>query len=408
MSTVAVEVVYRGIFQKTLARNIVRTIVFAARKEGKIGTAFGRYGDSPERNGIPAKQFAIVSDSPEELEENLAVYEAREVDVTINVDDTMCKGIESWAWYGLQPINALTKPGGTLIVTSRQEGDALIEDIHQKDSAYNLSIVPATTSFSGLWVYKDDHTDVRILGALAKVCPELVSLDSMLAALDDQGWGGLKLTSARNSFDRTVQRPVEPGEGNDETPFSFELLGWRSMEDGLVIRGIDEPTGFRGGSLGESYDPINSPADGGEQGYQPTRNSVFKKFSTRSMRPVINFDTCIKCTLCWLQCPDTCFDVTPDGLYDANMEACCGCAVCEAVCPVADCITMVNEAEFNDNNSQWEHWTRDKDGYQKWMTQLIEVQKAHDADSERSHGYHSPGKYEAESESEVALTGDDD
>ena len=408
MSTVAVEVVYRGIFQKTLARNIVRTIVFAARKEGKIGTAFGRYGDSPERNGIPAKQFAIVSDSPEELEENLAVYEAREVDVTINVDDTMCKGIESWAWYGLQPINALTKAGGTLIVTSRQEADALIEDIHQKDSAYNLSIVPATTSFSGLWVYKDDHTDVRILGALARVCPELVSLDSMLAALEDQGWGGLKLTSARNTHDRLVSRPVEPGEGSEDEPFSFELPGWRSMEDGLVIRGIDEPTGFRGASLGESYDPINSPADGGEQGYQPTRNSVFKKFSTRSMRPVINFETCIKCTLCWLQCPDTCFDVTPDGLYDANMEACCGCAVCEAVCPVADCITMVNEAEFNDNNSQWEHWTHDKDGYKKWMTQLIEVQKAHDADSERSHGYHSPGKYETESESEVALTGDDD
>ena len=62
MSTVAVEVVYRGIFQRTLARNIVRSIVFAARKEGKIGTAFGRYGDSPERNGIPAKQFAVVAD----------------------------------------------------------------------------------------------------------------------------------------------------------------------------------------------------------------------------------------------------------------------------------------------------------------------------------------------------------
>ena len=97
MSTIAVEVVYRGIFQKTLARNIVRSIVFAARKEGKIGTAFGRYGDSPERNGIPAKQFAIVADTAEELEENLAVYEAHDVDVTINVDDTMSKGIESWA-----------------------------------------------------------------------------------------------------------------------------------------------------------------------------------------------------------------------------------------------------------------------------------------------------------------------
>ena len=388
MSTVAVEVVYRGIFQKTLARNIVRSIVFAARKEGKIGTAFGRYGDSPERNGIPAKQFAIVSDSPEELEENLAVYEAREVDVTINVDDTMCKGIESWAWYGLQPINALTKPGGTLIVTSRQTADALIEDIHQKDTAYNLAIVPAATSFSGLWVYKDDHTDVRILGALAKACPELVGLDAMLAAIDDQGWGKLKQTSARNAYNRVAFRPVEPGEGTDDEPFSFDLPGWRSMEEGLVIRGVEPGGGFRGGS----------------EGYEPTRSAVFKKFSTRSMRPVINFDTCIKCTLCWLQCPDTCFDVTPDGLYDANMEACCGCAVCEAVCPVADCIVMVNEAEFNDNGSQYEHWTRDKEGYGQWMAELVQRQRAQDA--ERSHGYHSPGRYEAESE--AAFTGDDD
>ncbi len=31
MATLAVEVVYRGIFQRTLARNIVRNIVFAAR-----------------------------------------------------------------------------------------------------------------------------------------------------------------------------------------------------------------------------------------------------------------------------------------------------------------------------------------------------------------------------------------
>ena len=388
MSTVAVEVVYRGIFQKTLARNIVRSIVFAARKEGKIGTAFGRYGDSPERNGIPAKQFAIVSDSPEELEENLAVYEAREVDVTINVDDTMCKGIESWAWYGLQPINALTKPGGTLIVTSRQPADALIEDIHQKDTAYNLAIVPASVSYSGLWVYKDDHTDVRILGALAKACPELVSIDSMVAAIADQDWGDLKQTSARNTFDRVTFRPVEPGEGSADEPFSFDLPGWRDMEEGLVIRGVEPGGGFRGSN----------------EGYEPTRSAVFKKFSTRAMRPVINFDTCIKCTLCWLQCPDTCFDVTPEGLYDANMEACCGCGVCEAVCPVPDCVTMVNEAEFNDNNSQYEHWIQDKDGYNRWMTELIQVQKEKEAD--RSHGYHSPGKYE--SESEVALTGDDD
>ena len=376
MSTVAVEVVYRGIFQKSLARNIVRSIVFAARKEGKIGTAFGRYGDSPERNGIPAKQFAIVADTAEELEENLAVYEAHDVDVTINVDDTMCKGVESWAWYDLQPINDLTKPNGTLIVTSRQSADSLIEDIHQREEPYNLTIVPAAPSFSGLWVYKDDHTDVRLLGALCKVCPDLVSLESMIEAIKDQGWDDLKVTSAEKAYERANQRPVEPGEGTDDVPFTFDLPGWKTMEEGLVIRGIAEGGGFRGG----------------EEGFQPARNDVFKKYSTRSMRPIVNFDTCIKCTLCWLQCPDTCFDVTPDGLFDANMEACCGCGVCEAVCPVPECVTMINEAEFNDNDSQWEAWQKDKEGYTKWMTELIDKEKL----TERTHGFHHIGQYAEE------------
>ena len=118
MSTGSVEVVYRGIFQKTLAKNICRGIVFAARKEGKIGIAFGRYSDSPERNGIPAKQFAVVADTEEEMEEYLSRYEPDNNDVTIVADDTLCKGIESWAWYGFQPINKLLKGGGTLLGAS--------------------------------------------------------------------------------------------------------------------------------------------------------------------------------------------------------------------------------------------------------------------------------------------------
>ena len=383
MSIVAVEVVYRGIFQKSLARNIVRSIVFAARKEGKIGTAFGRYGDSPERNGIPAKQFAIVADSPEELEESLAVYEASEVDVTINVDDPMCKGVESWAWYGLQPINQLTKSNGTLMVTSRQDPDSLIEDIHQKDVPYNLAIVTGTVSYSGLWVYKDDYTDVRILGALARVCPQLVSLDSMVQVIREQWNNDAKVASAEKAFNRIIIRPVEPGEGQSEVPYTFELPGWKEMEEGVVIRAIEQGGGFRGG-------------DGG---YEPVRSAVFKKFSTRSMRPVINFETCIKCTLCWLQCPDTCFDVTPDGLYDADMDSCCGCGVCEAVCPVPDCVTMVNEAEFNDNKSQWEMWQEDKEGYNQWMTALIDDQKQ----KNRTHGFHQRGQYAEE----IAAMGED-
>src|ERR1700741_5444785 len=128
----AVEIVYRGIYQKTLAKNISRGIVLAAHSEGKPGISFGRYGDSPERNGIPAKSFAIVATDDVTLEEGMARYEPKEVDITIAVDDTLLKGVEFWAWYGLQPVNRLLKPGGTLIVTSKEEPDALLKMAHAK------------------------------------------------------------------------------------------------------------------------------------------------------------------------------------------------------------------------------------------------------------------------------------
>src|SRR5271156_7174680 len=130
----AIEIVYRGIFQKTLAKNITRAIVRGAHHEGKPGISFGRYGDSPERNGIPAKAFAIVATDDMTLEEGMAKYEPKEVDITISVDDTLCKGVESWAWYGLQPVNRLLKPGGTLIVTSREGPEAIIAMAHRKEA----------------------------------------------------------------------------------------------------------------------------------------------------------------------------------------------------------------------------------------------------------------------------------
>ncbi|RMF88856.1 MAG: (4Fe-4S)-binding protein [Nitrospinota bacterium] len=376
MSTVSVELVYRGIFQRTLARNICRGIVFAARKENKVGIAFGRYGDSPERNGIPAKQFAIVADTDEELQASMALYEPTEVDVTIALDDSLCKGVESWAWYGLQPINKLTKKDGTLLITSLLSPEELLKHIHRKEVPYNIALVKGAASFSGLWVFKDDHTDVRVLGALVKVCPQLVSLEAMEKMIREQWKDELKVTSARTSYERVQIRRVEPGEGNPEEPYRFELPKWQEMEEGIIVRGIPQGGGFHGG----------------EGGYQPGRNPYFKKFTTRTMRPVIDFEKCTKCTLCWLQCPDTCFDVTPDGFYDANMEACCGCGVCEAVCPVPDCIVMVNEAAFDSNESQYEMWQRDKEGYRTWVAEKISLAKS----ERRSHGFQYRGQYEEE------------
>jgi len=372
----AVEIVYRGIFQKTLAKNISRGIVLAANMEGKPGTSFGRYGDSPERNGIPAKYFAIVATDDLTLEEGMAKYEPKEVDVTVCVDDTLCKGLESWAWYGLQPINKLTMPGGTLLITSKEPAENLIPMIHQKHEPYKLAMIKGTPSFSGLWVYKDDHTDVRILGAIAKLLPDLFSLETVKNFILHEWKDTVKAQSAQRAYERVSTVTVPAGKGNPEKPFAFELPKWHEMRDGVAIPCIPPGKG------------IQDPATHAAGGFRPARNPTFKKWSTRTMRPVVDFDICIKCTLCWLQCPDSCFDVTPEGLYDANMEACCGCGVCEAVCPVKECVTMVNEVSFKGNDSQWEAWRKDKGGYKNWVKETISNRP------ERSHGYRYRGQYE--------------
>jgi pyruvate ferredoxin oxidoreductase delta subunit len=353
--SVSVEVVYRGIFQKTLANNISRGVVLAARKEGKVGTAFARYGDSPERNGVPAKNFAVVASDEEELEKSLARYEPDSVDISVVVDDTMCKGIESWAWYGVQPINKLVQPGGFLVVTSAREPDELLEFIKVKPYPYTLVVIPSelrpgvfapesTASFAGLWVYNDDNTDYYCLSAIARVAPHVCTLDSVLTLVREKTNDGNRVEAVRAMFDRLKIRPVAPGEGSTVEYEEYTKPGWTQMREGIIVEGM---------KVG-------------------TRNPIYKKWSTRTRRPLVNFDTCIKCTQCWLHCPDECFEVTPEGTYEVVYEACIGCSICEDVCPVADCITMVNELEFDNNESLYALYKKDPDAYRA-LLQKFEI-----------------------------------
>jgi len=374
----AIEIIYRGVFQKTLAKNISRGIVLAAHEEGKPGISFGRYGDSPERNGIPAKSFAIVASDAETLQLGMAHYEPNQVDVSVVLDDTLCKGYESWAWGGIHAVNQAVKPGGTLIVTSTQNAEALLKLIHRRAQPYKLGIVKGIASNSGMWVYKNDHTDVRVLAAIAKALPELVSQKSIETYINKSLKDALKVTSARTAYERFNTVEVQPGVGNPEELLHFDLLKWEEMGPGVAIKG--QPQG------GPYEDPVTHKLGG----FRPVRNEQFKKFTTRSARPVINFETCTKCTLCWLNCPDGSFDLAPDGTYDANLEACCGCGICEAICPIEHCITMVNEAKFRDNNSQWAWFKKDKAGYLAWLNTAI---ASAEKESERTHGFRYRGQY---------------
>src|SRR5438094_7887973 len=184
--SVSIEVVYRGIFQKTLAQRICRSIVLAARKRGHTGTAFARYGDSPERNGVPAKQFAVVAINDLELEASMAKYEPAVVDVSIAVDDTLVKGVEPWGGYGRQPIGKPVKKDGFLLVTSDNSPADVLAQTDEAERPYTLVTVPGGASFAGPGVFKDDHTDYRVLGALARIAPEWVRLADVKPSIKEQ------------------------------------------------------------------------------------------------------------------------------------------------------------------------------------------------------------------------------
>jgi pyruvate ferredoxin oxidoreductase delta subunit len=346
----SVEVVYRGIFQKRLANRISRGVVLGARKEGKVGTAFARYGDSPERNGIPAKNFAVVATDEVTLEASLARYEPESVDISIVVDDTMCKGVESWAWYGVQPINKLVVPGGALVVTSAKEPDELLQAIKVKPYDYTLVVIPSpvhagvyapegSASFAGLWVDNDDNTDFNCLAAVARITPQILSLDAVLNIVRERTNDEARVQAVKAIYDQLKIRQVKAGEGSTVSYEEYRKPGWTQMREGIVVEAMQVGT----------------------------RNPLYKKWSTRTRRPLVNFDTCIKCTQCWLQCPDECFEVTPEGTYEVVYEACIGCSICEEVCPVPDCITMVNELDFDNNDNLYPLYQQDPDAYRGFL-----------------------------------------
>ena len=340
---VSIEVVYRGIFQKTLAQRICRGVVLASRRRNYTGTAFARYGDSPERNGVPAKQFAVVAPTDLELEAGMAKYEPTVVDVSVAVDDTLVKGVESWAWYGRQPIWKPVRANGFVLATSNKSPDDLLAQTDAAERPYILAVVPGEASFAGLWVYKDDHTDYHVLGALARLLPDWLPIEDVKASIRESTKDESRAASVQYGYDSVRTRAVNAGEGTrTHESLQFVKPGWTKMREGIVV-------------------DARKPGE---------RNPFFKKYTTRTLRPVVNFDTCIKCTMCWLDCPDECFEVTSSGHYEVIYEACIGCGICAQVCPVKDCIVMIDELKFTDNRDKFALYEQQPGEYRKWFTQV--------------------------------------
>ena len=358
-----VEVNYRGIFQKNLGKYIGSDIVMIATSMGKVAFSNGRYSDSPERNGIPCKYFAFVSPdlAEEELEAECgAKLDIDEADVSVVLDETMVKGVEPWGWHGVRSINEKVREKGCLLVVTRHKTPDLLQFIGKLPHPYRLATLEGDASLAGLWVFKDDLTRERVLGAIAAVDPGIIAIEAVEAYLAKKDDGARRAKAARDAYDSTLRSitVVQPGEGID-WPHEIPVLPkWHEFQDmGVVVPAVKRS--FEVGPRGQA------------------RNDMFKRGTTKTHRPIVRFDLCIKCTLCWLDCPDACFDPTDDGLYDVNYEVCVGCHKCADVCPVPECIVMVDELRATDDDSPWERYKKDPVEYTAWAEEMKGTERVH-------------------------------
>ena len=68
--------------------------------------------------------------------------------------------------------------------------------------------------------------------------------------------------------------------------------------------------------------------------YSVAGKNIPNRGSWRTHVPVFDEKKCIKCHLCWIQCPDTAIKIKKNGYVYSDLNLCKGCHICAKICPV--------------------------------------------------------------------------
>ncbi|MDE1828766.1 MAG: 2-oxoacid:acceptor oxidoreductase family protein [Thaumarchaeota archaeon] len=72
-----------------------------------------------------------------------------------------------------------------------------------------------------------------------------------------------------------------------------------------------------------------------------TGNSMLRdRAQWSNYKPVIDYDKCTKCMVCYVYCPDSAYTIDSEGYPIVDYDACKGCNICKTECPVK-IITLV-------------------------------------------------------------------
>jgi len=220
-----------------------------------------------------------------------------------------------------------------------------------------------------MWVFKDDHTDVRVLGTIAKRCRNCLAWRRR--EIHQRKAEELpQMTSARTAFERFSAVDVKPGQGNPKNYSSSTCPA-------------GAPCAPASPSRASPRRPLCGPGDQRTRRLPAGPQRAVQKYSTRIMRrsSTLRLAPSARCAG---QLPGCVFRRHPGRNLRRQSRSLLRLRHLRSSVPGQGLHQDGQRVEFHDNNSQWVEFKKDKGAYLKSLEATI--QKAEPIEK-RTHGF---------------------
>lgn len=80
---------------------------------------------------------------------------------------------------------------------------------------------------------------------------------------------------------------------------------------------------------------------------EPGSSIKYETGSWRYFRPILDFEKCRHCLICWIYCPDGAIQVKESKVIGIDLRYCKGCGICAKECP-RKAIDMIDELKVRE------------------------------------------------------------
>ncbi len=278
------------------AKTASRILGSAAFNEGYFVQDFPIYG--AERRGAPVTAFTRFSD--EEITERGFIFGP---DVVAVMDDSLFSDLLA------NPLSGLRKGGAVLANTTRPAAEVCPERNDVKVTRVDLT-------GEALKVLGKPVLSAGIAAAVARMA-SIGEVSLMKAVADELHEAGLseEMVSKNLEIAKTFYRSLEPMEFNTE-----------ELEAAVTLVPLE----------------VVVAGEGREDILRPGNSAVRHTGDWRTYRPVIDYERCTDCMICYAYCPESAMTVGADGKVHIDYDNCKGCMICMTECPLK-AISQVRE-----------------------------------------------------------------